>query len=84
MSTGRLLAAAAAALRSKWAPLGVALSLLFVGLALRVVGTNPGWGTLLIVSGTIGGALAAYTVAYSSHERTLDRESLRTADDAKW
>ncbi len=84
MGPGRRLAAASMALRSKWAPLVIPLTLLLVGLALRLVGTHTGWGTLLIVCGTIGGALTAYTVAYGSHERTLDLESIRTSDDAKW
>jgi hypothetical protein len=73
-----------AALHSKWAPSAIPLTLLLVGLALRLVGSHPGWGTLLIVCGTIGSALTAYSVAYGSHERTLDLESIRTADDAKW
>jgi uncharacterized SAM-binding protein YcdF (DUF218 family) len=64
--------------------LSIPISLLLVGLVLRVVGALPGWGTLLIVCGIIGAALTTYTVVYGSHERTLDRESLRTVDDAKW
>ena len=84
MSPRRHLSSASAALHSKWAPLSIPTGLLVVGLALRLVGALPGWGTLLIVCGIVGGALTAYTVAYGSHERTLDRESLRTADDAKW
>ena len=84
MSHGRHLAAASTALRSKWAPLSIPLTLLLVGLALRLVGSHPGWGALLIACGMIGGALTAYTIAYGSHERTLDLESIRTADDAKW
>ncbi len=84
MNPGRRRASASVALRGKWAPLSIHLSLLVVGLAFRVVGTLPGWGTLLIACGLIGGVLVAYSVAYGSHERPLDRESLRTADDAKW
>ena len=84
MSPHRHLASASVALHSRWAPLSIPTGLLVVGLALRLVGALPGWGTLLIVCGIVGGALTAYTVAYGSHERTLDRESLRTADDAKW
>jgi hypothetical protein len=84
MSPRRHLATIPKALRSTWVPLVIPLSLLLVGLALRLVGTHTGWGTLLIVCGTIGGALTAYSVAYSSHERTLDLESIRAADDAKW
>jgi hypothetical protein len=81
---GRHLAAISAALRSKWAPSAIPLSLLLAGPALRLVGAHTGWGTLLIVCGTIGGALTAYTVAYGSHERTLDLESIRRSDDASW
>lgn len=64
--------------------MSVPIGLLLAGLALRLVGALPGWGTLLIVCGTIAGALTAYTVVYGSHERTLDLESMRRADDAKW
>ena len=74
----------AAALRTKWAPLSIPISLLLVGLAFRRAGMLPGWATLLIASGIIGGAMTAYTVIYDSHERTLDLQALRTSDDAKW
>ena len=84
MSPGRFRASASTALRRKWAPVSIPIGLLLVGLAFRVVGALPGWGTLLIVCGTIGGALTTYTVVYGSHERSLDRESMRAADDAKW
>jgi uncharacterized membrane protein len=84
MTPGRHLASASAALRSKWALFVIPLSVLLVGLAFRLAGVLPGWGTLLIVGGIVGGALTAYTVIYGSHERPLDLQSLRTSDDAKW
>ena len=62
MSPGRFRASASTALRRKWAPVSIPIGLLLVGLAFRVVGALPGWGTLLIVCGTIGGALTTYTV----------------------
>jgi hypothetical protein len=70
--------------RSRWSPLSIPTVLLLAGLVLRLVGARPGWATLLIVCGTIGGALTAYTVVYGSHERTLDLASIRDHDDAKW
>ena len=84
MSPGRHLDSASAVLRSEWAPFVIPLSALLVGLAFRLCGVLPGWGTLLIVGGIIGGLLTAYTRVYGRHERTLDLESLRTSDDAKW
>jgi hypothetical protein len=75
---------AGALLRSRWSPLSIPTVLLLAGLVLRLVGARPGWATLLIVGGLIGGALTAYTVVYGSHDRTLDLASIRAHDDAKF
>ena len=56
---------------SRWAPLTIPLGLLLVGLAFRLTGVLPGWGTLLIASGIIGGALVAYVILLGEHERPI-------------
>lgn len=55
----------------RWARLSIPLAMVVVGLAFRLAGVLPGWSTLLILGGIIGGALVAYVILLGDHERVL-------------
>ena len=55
----------------RWAPLSILIGMLLVGIAFRLGDVLPGWGTLLIISGAIGGAVVAYGILLGKHERPM-------------
>ncbi len=65
----------------RWAGLTIPVSMVVVGLTLRLVGLLPGWSALLILGGVIGGVLVAYVILLGGHDRPTvtdhAREELR-------
>jgi hypothetical protein len=58
------------------------MAMLLVGLAFRLAGVLPGWSTLLILGGIIGGALVAYVILLGEHERVMITD--RATEEAKF
>ena len=67
----------------RWVRLSLPVGMLLVGLGMRLTGVLPGWATLLILGGIIGGALAAYVILLGEHERTIlvDRATVEATID---
>ncbi len=65
----------------RWARMSVPIGMVGVGLAFRLADVLPGWSTLLILAGIIGGALVAYVILLGDHERAMVID--RATEEAK-
>lgn len=63
-----------------WARLSIPVGMVVVGLACRLSGVLPGWSTLLILGGIIGGGLVAWVILVGDHQRPIvtNRETEQT------
>lgn len=66
----------------RWARLSIPTGMVVVGLAFRLSGALPGWSTLLILGGIIGGALVAYVILLGEHDRFMSVD--RATEEAKF